>query len=229
MEIKSNPLENIQELIKSTCYKLGLDDSVYQLLKDCQRLIEITIPIKMDNGRIETFKGYRVLHNNVIGPGKGGIRFHPNLDINELKALSIWMTLKSSIIGIPYGGAKGGILLDPTKLSRTELERLSRGYVQGLYPYLGEQIDIPAPDINTNSQIIACMVDEYIKLSGKHSLGTFTDKPQALGGSQARDEATGLGVAIIAKETDNKINLRKAAYIYSIQKIADTMKLRGWY
>lgn len=217
VETSLDPLKNVQRQIQNACSILDLDESVYELLKDTQRVIEITIPVKMDNGSIQTFKGYRVLHNNVIGPGKGGIRFHPNININEIKALSIWMTLKCSIIGIPYGGAKGGIAVDPSKLSQSELEKLSRGYVQGLYLYLGDQIDIPAPDINTNSQIMAWMLDEYIKLSGKHTPGVFTGKPVSLGGSKGRNDATGFGVTVIVKETADKINLNIENSIVSIQ------------
>ena len=176
-----NPLNNVQELIKSACHILNLDDYIYELLKEPQRVIEISIPVRMDDGKTKVFKGYRSLHNDAIGPGKGGIRFHPDVTLDEVKALSIWMTFKCCVTGIPYGGAKGGVCVDPKELSQGELERLARGYVRGLWRYLGEKIDIPAPDVGTNGQVMAWMIDEYIKLSGNYSLGSFTGKPTILG------------------------------------------------
>ena len=202
-----NPLENAQEQIRVVCYTLNLDDTVYELLKEPQRVIEISIPVRMDDGTTRVFKGYRSVHNDAIGPGKGGIRFHPSVSLEEVKALSLWMTFKCCVTGIPYGGGKGGVTVDPKELSQGELERLSRGYVRGLYKYLGEKIDIPAPDVGTNAQVMAWMVDEYIKLTGNHDLGVFTGKPVAWGGSKGRDEATGLGIAIIARETTKKMGL----------------------
>ncbi len=122
-----NPLESAQKQVKTACDKLGLESSVYELLKEPQRVIEISIPVKMDDGTVKIFKGYRSVHNNAIGPGKGGVRFHPGVNLDEVKALSIWMTFKCCVTGIPYGGAKGGITVDPSELSQGELERLSRG------------------------------------------------------------------------------------------------------
>lgn len=202
-----NPLESAQKQISYACDTLGLENSVCQLLQEPKRVIEISIPIKMDNGDVKIFKGYRSLHNDSIGPGKGGIRFHPDVDMDEIKALSIWMSYKCGVTGLPYGGAKGGIAVDPKELSQGELERLSRGYIQGLYKYLGPKIDVPAPDVNTNKQIMAWMLDEYIKLTGRHELGSITGKPRELGGSEGRDDATGLGVSVIAKEASKKIGL----------------------
>src|SRR5699024_1488548 len=212
-----DPLREVLNQIKTACNILNLDKSVYELLKNPQRFIEISIPVKMDNGETRVFKGYRSLHNNALGPGKGGIRFHPDVNPSEIKALSIWMTFKCSIANIPYGGAKGGIAVDPSTLSQDELERLSRGYIQGLYLYLGDKIDIPAPDINTNSQIISWMLDEYVKLTGKYTPGTFTGKPLSLSGSKGRQEATGVGVSVIAKETLKKIGLNIKNSTVSIQ------------
>lgn len=200
----TNPLYNAQMQIKSACDELGLSDNVYELLKEPERLIEITIPVKMDDGSIRTFKGYRSVHNTAVGPGKGGIRFHPNVDPDEVKALSIWMTFKCCVTGIPYGGAKGGITVDPSTLSARELEALSRGYVQGLSKYIGEQIDIPAPDVNTNAQIMAWMADEFIKKNDRIEMGVITGKPVAWGGSKGRNEATGFGVSVIAREFLNR-------------------------
>ncbi|OLS03723.1 Glu/Leu/Phe/Val family dehydrogenase [Tissierella creatinophila] len=202
-----SPLRAAQEQIKIACDALGLKQSVYELLKEPQRVIEISIPVKMDDGTVKVFKGYRSLHNNAVGPGKGGVRFHENVDLEEVKALSIWMTFKCGITGIPYGGAKGGITVNPKDLSNGELERLARGYIRGLHKYLGEKIDIPAPDVNTNGQIMAWMVDEYIKLTGNHELGVITGKPLEFGGSKGRNEATGFGVALVVRESCKKLGL----------------------
>ncbi|MDR7869563.1 MAG: Glu/Leu/Phe/Val dehydrogenase [Tissierellaceae bacterium] len=202
-----NPLESAQKQIKTACDKLQLDPSVYEILKEPQRVIEISIPVKMDDGTVKTFKGYRSLHSDAIGPGKGGIRFHHDVNMDEVKALSIWMTFKCCVTGIPYGGAKGGVTVNPKELSQGELERLSRGYIQGLYKYLGDRIDIPAPDVNTNGQIMAWMVDEFNKLTGHHELGVITGKPVLWGGSKGRNEATGLGVAFTVREALKKYNI----------------------
>src|SRR5690554_2335038 len=169
-----NPLENAQKQVKDACDALGYGDSVYELLKEPKRFIEVSIPVKMDDGSVKVFKGYRSMPSDAVAPGKGGIRFHPGVNPDEVKALSIWMTFKCCVTGIPYGGGKGGITVDPSTLSQGELERLSRGYIRGLYKYLGEKIDIPAPDAGTNPQVMAWMVDEYIKITGNHDLGVIT-------------------------------------------------------
>lgn len=199
-----NPFESAQRQIKTACDALGLEPAVYELLKEPQRVIEISIPVKMDDGTLKVFKGYRAAHNDAIGPYKGGIRFHPGVNMEEVKALSIWMTFKCCVTGIPYGGGKGGITVDPSTLSKNELEKLSRGYIQGLHKYLGETLDIPAPDVNTNGQIMAWMTDEYIKVSGHNTIGVITGKPVEWGGSKGRNEATGFGVAVIAREAAKK-------------------------
>lgn len=170
-------------------------------------MIEISIPVKMDDGTTKVFKGYRAVHNDAIGPGKGGIRFHPGVNPDEVKALSVWMTFKCGVMGVPYGGGKGGIKVDPQSLSQGELERLSRGYIQGLHKYLGEKIDIPAPDVGSNGQVMAWMADEYNKLAGESSLGVLTGKPVAWGGSEGRNEATGFGVSVITREAAKKFGI----------------------
>ena len=195
-----NPLANAQAQVKKACDALGTDPAVYELLKEPQRIIEISIPVKMDDGSIKVFKGYRAAHNDAVGPYKGGIRFHQNVNADEVKALSIWMSIKCQVTGIPYGGGKGGITVDPSELSKRELEELSRGWVRGLYKYLGEKVDVPAPDVNTNGQIMAWMQDEYNKLTGEQTIGVFTGKPLTYGGSKGRNEATGFGVAVVMRE-----------------------------
>ncbi|RXM58669.1 Glu/Leu/Phe/Val family dehydrogenase [Clostridium tetani] len=201
-----NPFKNVQKIMKKICEDLNLNESVYELIKEPSRIVEVNIPVKMDNGSIKVFKGYRSQHNNSIGATKGGVRFHQGVNLDEVKALSIWMTLKCAIANLPFGGGKGGIIVDPKTLSKGELERLSRGYVEKLYEVLGEDLDIPAPDVNTNGEIIAWMADEYNKLSRQNAWGTFTGKPVELNGSKGRTEATGLGVAIVAREALKKLN-----------------------
>lgn len=192
-----NPLLAAQRRVKVACDKLGLKPDVYEILKNPQRMLEISIPVKMDDGTVKVFTGFRAQHNTAIGPSKGGVRFHPMVSRDEVAALSIWMTFKCSVTGIPYGGGKGGIIVDPKELSAGELERLCRGYVDAIYPILGEKKDVPAPDVNTNGQIMSWMIDEYIKLSGDASFGTFTGKPVELAGSKGRTRATGLGISIV--------------------------------
>lgn len=212
-----NPLENSQMQVKTACDALGLDPAVYEILKEPQRVIEVNIPVRMDNGEMKSFKGFRAQHNDAVGPTKGGLRFHPDVNLDEVKALSIWMTFKGGVMGLPYGGGKGGIIVDPASLSQGELERLSRGYIQGLYKYLGEKVDIPAPDVGSNGQIMAWMVDEYNKLTGNSALGVITGKPVAWGGSEGRNEATGFGVAIIAREAAKKVGIDMAKSTCAIQ------------
>ncbi len=155
--------------------------------------IRIYIPVKMDDGSMETFEGYRVQYNNALGPYKGGIRYHPKTEINEVKALAFWMTLKCAVAGIPMGGGKGGIAVEPRDLSQGELERLSRGWVKALADVLGPHKDVPAPDVNTTPEIMAWMADEYAKITGDKTGATFTGKPIEKGGSEGRKPATGLG------------------------------------
>lgn len=196
-----NPLVGAQHRVKVACDKLGMGPDVYEILKNPMRMLEVSIPVKMDDGTIRVFTGFRAQHNTAIGPSKGGVRFHPAVSRDEVAALSIWMTFKCAVTGIPYGGGKGGIIVDPKELSAGELERLCRGYVDAIYPILGEKKDVPAPDVNTNGQIMSWMIDEYIKLSGDASFGTFTGKPVELNGSNGRTKATGLGIAIVIAES----------------------------
>lgn len=168
-------------------------DEFITKLRQPDRDIRISISIKMDDGSIKIFEGYRVEYNNTLGPYKGGIRYHPDTEINEVKALAFWMTLKCAVAGIPMGGGKGGITVDPKKLSKTELEKLSRGWVQKLSDVLGPKKDVPAPDVNTTPEIMAWMADEYAKITGDKTGATFTGKPLDKGGSAGRGPATGLG------------------------------------
>jgi glutamate dehydrogenase (NADP+) len=162
-------------------------------LKKPMKLVKGQISIKMDNGKRKSFSAFRCQHNNTLGPYKGGIRFHPRVSEDEVKALSLWMTIKCAAVDLPYGGAKGGVRVDPKKLSEAELERLSRKYARFIAAYVGPERDVPAPDVNTNEQIMAWMLDEYEKKIGKKAPATFTGKPIELGGSYGRTEATGRG------------------------------------
>lgn len=212
-----NPLQSARKQIKLACDALELEAGVYELLKEPKRVIEISIPVKMDDGSLKVFKGYRSVYNNAAGPGKGGIRFHQDVNRDEVMALSAWMAIKCSLVNLPFGGGKGGVTVDPRTLSQGELERLSRGYIQGIYQYLGDKIDVPAPDANTNGQIMAWMTDEYIKLTGNHTMGVITGKPVEWGGSKGRGIATGYGLSIIANEITKKIGIDIAKSKVAIQ------------
>ncbi|CZR95433.1 MULTISPECIES: NAD-specific glutamate dehydrogenase [unclassified Clostridioides] len=216
-----NVFEMAQSQVKNACDKLGMEPAVYELLKEPMRVIEVSIPVKMDDGSIKTFKGFRSQHNDAVGPTKGGIRFHQNVSRDEVKALSIWMTFKCSVTGIPYGGGKGGIIVDPSTLSQGELERLSRGYIDGIYKLIGEKVDVPAPDVNTNGQIMSWMVDEYNKLTGQSAIGVLTGKPVEFGGSLGRTAATGFGVAVTAREAAAKLGIDMKKAKLAIQGIGN--------
>ncbi len=195
-----NPFEIVQQQIKDACNALGETEEVFEVLKQPKSCIEVALPVKMDNGETKVFTGYRSLHNDAIGPGKGGVRYHQDVHMDEVKALSAWMTFKCGVAGIPYGGGKGGIVVDPTNMSSGEIERLSRAYIRAIAPVVGDQVDIPAPDVNTNPQIMGWMVDEYSSLKGQNVPGIVTGKPVSFGGSLGRFEATGYGVALMMRE-----------------------------
>jgi len=189
-----------QRQVKEACDKLGTDPAVYEILKQPLKVLEVAIPVRMDDGSVKVFIGYRSQHNDAVGPFKGGVRFHPGVTMDEVKALSVWMTFKCCVTGVPYGGGKGGITVDPSTLSKGELERLARGYITAINKIVGEKVDIPAPDVGTNGQVMAWMVDEYNKLVGHSAPGIFTGKPVEWGGSIGRTAATGLGVSLTARE-----------------------------
>ena len=202
-----NLLTSSQNVIKTALDKLGYEDSMYELLKEPMRILEVRIPVRMDDGKTKVFTGFRAQHNDAVGPTKGGIRFHPDVNREEVMALSMWMTLKCGIVDLPYGGGKGGIICDPREMSMHEIEKLSRGYVRAISQIVGPNKDIPAPDVFTNSQIMAWMYDEYSKLDEFNSPGFITGKPIVLGGSQGRDKATAQGVTIVINEAAKKRGL----------------------
>jgi len=207
-----NPYENYLEVLNTAAKLISLDKGIHEILKYPQRIIDVHIPIKMDDESVRVFQGYRVQFNNARGPYKGGIRYHPNVDLNEVKALSAWMAIKCGVVGIPLGGGKGGIIVNPKELSANETERLSRGYVRALHRNLGPEIDIPAPDVYTNAQIMAWMKDEYEKIHGKNP-GVITGKPIEQGGSKGRDKATAQGGYYVLEEAATLKELGKGSRV----------------
>lgn len=201
-------VESTQRIIKEALDKLGYNDDMYQLIKEPLRTLKVRIPVKMDDGSVKVFTGYRAQHNDAVGPTKGGVRFHPSVSEDEVVALSMWMTLKAGIVNLPYGGGKGGIICDPREMSMDEVERLSRGYVRAISQIVGPTKDIPAPDVFTNSQIMAWMMDEYSAIDQFNSPGFITGKPLVLGGSEGRDRATALGVVICLEEALKKRDMK---------------------
>ncbi|MCR4430594.1 MAG: Glu/Leu/Phe/Val dehydrogenase [Tepidanaerobacteraceae bacterium] len=212
-----NPFEIVQKEIKSACEKLGLDNSVYEILKEPERVLVVSIPVKMDDGTTKTFIGFRSQHNTAIGPAKGGVRFHPNVTLDEVKALSTWMTFKCAVVGIPYGGGKGGVVCNPKELSKGELERLSRGFFKAISPIIGPEKDIPAPDVYTNAQIMAWFMDEFSTLRGYNTPGVVTGKPIIIGGSLGRNEATARGATFTIREAASSIGLDLAKATVAVQ------------
>ncbi|MBE3520274.1 MAG: Glu/Leu/Phe/Val dehydrogenase [Firmicutes bacterium] len=209
-----NPFEIVQGQIKRACDQLGLEPAAYDILKQPERAIEVSFPVEMDDGTIKVFTGWRSQHNTALGPAKGGIRFHPNTNFDEVKALSMWMTFKCSVVGLPYGGGKGAVRCNPKELSPRELERVSRGFIRALGDFIGPLKDIPAPDVYTNAQIMAWMVDEFSSMKGFPNPALLTGKPILLGGSLGRNTATARGCTYVIREAAKKIglDLKKATY-----------------
>ncbi len=185
-------MDAIQRLDKAAEFA-EIDEESLERLRHPVATVQVSIPVRMDDGSLRIFRGYRVRHNDARGPGKGGIRYHPDVDLSEVKALAFWMTCKCAVVGLPFGGAKGGVVVNPKELSALELERLSRGFVDTLSDFIGPETDIPAPDVYTNSMIMGWMMDEYSKIHRCHTPACITGKPIPLGGSAGRDEATGRG------------------------------------
>src|SRR5690625_7855572 len=201
---KTNILTSTRTVVKEALDKLGYPNEVYELLKDSLRMLKVRIPVRMDDGSVKVFTGFRAQHNDAVGPTKGGVRFHPDVTETEVNALAIWMSLKAGIVDLPYGGGKGGIICDPREMSFRELENLSRGYVRAISQFVGPTKDIPAPDVFTNSQIMAWMMDEYSRIDEFNNPGFITGKPIVLGGSHGRESATAKGVTICIEEAAKK-------------------------
>jgi len=207
-ESEHNPFRITQQQLDQAAELLKLDPAIHEMLRWPLRELHVTLPVKMDDGSTRVFQGFRVQYNDARGPTKGGIRFHPDETIDTVRALAAWMTWKCALVDIPLGGGKGGVICDPRRMSQGELERLSRAYIRQVGRFLGMYNDIPAPDVNTNSQVMAWMVDEFAFMRGHNEFGMITGKPLALGGSVGRDDATGRGVSIVVAEAAKKLGLK---------------------
>ncbi len=212
-----NAYDNFIAVVDKAAKAVGMDEQDYILVKYPERELKVSVPIKMDDGSIKVFEGYRVQHSSSRGPCKGGIRYHQDSDINEVRALAAWMSFKCAVVNIPYGGAKGAIKVDPTKLSRGELERLTRRYTASILPIIGPEKDIPAPDVNTNAQVMDWIMDTYSMMSGYTVHGVVTGKDLEVGGSVGRPEATGRGVTIITMQLLKKLKLNPKDVTVAIQ------------
>lgn len=197
---KLNPFEIAQEQLDTCAKILNLDQATHELLRRPMREIWVSLPVRMDDGSTKVFQGFRVQYNDAKGPTKGGIRFHPQETIDTVRALAAWMTWKCSLLDLPLGGGKGGVICNPKEMSQGELERLSRAYIRAIHPFIGPDKDIPAPDVYTNPQIMAWMADEYSKACGKNQFGVVTGKPLAVGGSAGRGDATARGGLYTVRE-----------------------------
>ena len=206
-EGKYNPYDNMLQTLEKAANLLELKEDDYEALKYPERELKVSIPIEMDNGSIKVFEGYRIQHSSSRGPCKGGIRYHEDVDMDEVKALAAWMTFKCAVVNIPYGGAKGGVKVNPRELSHQELKRLTRRYTAMILPLIGPERDIPAPDINTNAEIMGWIMDTYSMFKGYTVPGVVTGKPIEIGGSLGRREATGRGVMLMTKEILHRLGM----------------------
>ncbi len=202
-----NPFHIAQQQLDNVADRLHLDPGIHARLRQPKRTLEVAIPTKMDDGTVKVFTGYRVQHSLDRGPAKGGLRYHPDVTLDEVKALSMWMTWKSAVVDIPFGGGKGGIIVDPKQLSKGEIERMTRRFAIELAPIIGPEMDIPAPDVNTTAQIMGWFMDGYSSLMGRRVTAIVTGKPLEVGGSLGRTEATGRGVTISVREVARRMNL----------------------
>ncbi len=212
-----NPFETAQRQYDIAAQFLSIDPSVSTILRDVQRILTVNFPVHMDDGSIRLFTGYRVQHNLHRGPTKGGIRYHPGVTLDEVKALAMWMTWKCAIFNLPFGGAKGGVVVDPKRLSQIELEHLTRRFTSELSILIGPESDIPAPDMGTNAQTMAWMMDTYSMHKGYSVPAVVTGKPLSIGGSQGRDEATGRGVMIVTMEALKHLGLAADTTTVAVQ------------
>ncbi len=205
-----NPFENAQKQFDEAAELMKLDSNIAKILREPERVLTVYLPVKMDNGEIKIFKGFRSQHSHARGPCKGGIRYHPNVSLDEVKALSMWMTFKCAVVGLPLGGGKGGVIVNPKELSETELENLSREYMRKVADIVGPMKDIPAPDVYTNAKIMNWMREEYEKITNDpKALAVITGKPVEQGGSKGRDKATAQGAAYILEAATSKVNSKR--------------------
>lgn len=212
-----NAYDNALRQLEKAAQLIDLDKDVLARLSSPEKVVMASLPIRMDDGSLKVFQAYRVQYNSARGPYKGGIRFHPQVDLDEVKALAFWMSIKTAVVGIPMGGGKGGVIVDPKSLSQAELERLSRAWVRAFREVIGPEKDVPAPDVYTNPQIMAWMADEFSQLEGKPSLGVVTGKPLEYGGSKGRGTATATGGFYVLSQAVEKMNLEVSKLKVAIQ------------
>ena len=215
--MSKNPFTNATKQLENAAELLNLNKNVLEILKNPKRVLEVSIPVEMDSGEIKVFKGYRSQYNDALGPFKGGIRFHPKVNLSEVKALSAWMTWKCAVVGLPLGGGKGGVVVNPKELSDKEIEKLSRGYIQALKDFIGPEKDIPAPDVYTNPQIMAWMMDEFSKIKGYNVPGVVTGKPLEVGGARGRSFSTAQGGIYVLEKAVKKLKLDSKKTTVAIQ------------
>src|SRR5579862_6151613 len=212
-----NPRLSAEARFDEAAERLGLDDGMRKVLRSSSREIIVHIPVQMDDGRLEVFTGYRVQHSIARGPVKGGIRYAPDVTLDEVRALAAWMTWKCAVTNIPFGGSKGGVICDPSILSPVELERITRRYTAELFEFIGPEIDVPAPDVNTNDQTMAWIMDTYSMHARQTVTAVVTGKPIDLGGSRGRSEATGRGCMIVTEQALRKLGLERSTARVVIQ------------
>jgi len=217
MSEQLNPFKIAQAQLDLAAEKLGLDQATWEMLRWPLREFVVTIPVRMDDGTVKVFRGYRVQYNDARGPTKGGIRFHPDETIDTVRALAAWMTWKTAVVGIPLGGGKGGITCDPRKLSPTELERLSRAWIRSAGRIIGAEMDVPAPDVHTTPQIMAWMMDEFEVIHRRHEPGVITGKPIPVGGSPGRNDATARGGVYTVREVAKRLGIELKGATMAIQ------------
>lgn len=215
--IKYDPYQNMLKVLDQAAEKLGLDQDDYIIVRHCERELTVSVPVAMDDGSIKVFEGYRVQHSSSRGPCKGGIRFHPDADINEVRALAAWMTWKCALANIPYGGAKGGIKVNPLRLSDNELRKMTKRYAAMILPIIGPEKDVPAPDVNTDSRVMAWIMDAYSMFKGYSVPAVVTGKPLEVGGSLGRHEATGRGCMLVTLKLMEKLGLKINGKTVAIQ------------
>src|SRR3982751_2694327 len=198
--LRENPYRIAQQQLQNVADAFGIDDRLVNVLKECKKAVEVLIPTSLDDGNVVAFTGYRVTHNIARGPSKGGIRYHPDVTLDEIKSLAMWMTWKCSLMGLPFGGAKGGVVCDPKAMSRRELERMTRRYTSEIVNEIGPEKDIPAPDVGTTPAVMAWIFDTFSMNQGHSVLGVVTGKPLAIGGSLGREEATARGAVFCLQQ-----------------------------
>jgi len=217
MSAAYNPYDNVLAVLNAAAVKLGLAMSDYESVRHCERELKVAVPVQMDDGSIRVFEGYRVQHSTTRGPAKGGVRYHPDVHIDEVKALAAWMTFKCALVNIPYGGAKGAVKVDPSELSASELARMTKRYMAQILPIIGPERDIPAPDVNTDGQVMAWMMDAFSMFKGYAVPAIVTGKPLEIGGSLGRFEATGRGAMLALMRYLEKVGLKAADMTVAVQ------------